>query len=130
MEIEREELLERVRGVLREHRGPEACITMTQLYHAVTDDLVIPQRRYDQTRIVRSVVEQLRREGCPIALKAGIGGGYFWARSEAELDTTVRWFHRRAMSSLQQEAALKRVPFGELLRQYHLELEDTETETQ
>lgn len=123
MDLEREELKQRIRDVLREHVGPDDCITMTQLYRAVTGAHVIPQRRYDQSRVVRSLVEQLRREGCPIALKAGTGGGYFWARDERELDPTVRWFHQRAMSSLKQEAALKRMPFGDLLQQYQLEFE-------
>lgn len=123
---DRAALKDQVRALLREHVGPENCITMTQLFHHATGEPVIPNRRYDQSRIVRSLVEELRRDGCPIGLHGGINGGYFWARSADELDPTVQWFHRRALSSLKQEAALKRVPFEELLKQYQLEFHNEE----
>jgi len=79
-------------------------------------------RRYDQTRFVRSIIKELRQEGKPIGIKSGSRGGYFTARNDAELQSTIETFHRRAMSSLQQEAALKRISFNELLEQYELEI--------
>lgn len=123
-ELDREALKERIKAALKEHEGPEAAITMTELYARITGAVVIPWRRYDQTRLVRSVVEQLRREGCPIGVKGGNSGGYFWARNEEELKGTIGWFHERAMSALKQEAVLKRLHPGELIKQYALELEN------
>lgn len=127
--LERDALKRAVGEILDRHRGPQRAITMVALFRQATGEVVIPNRRYDQTRIVRSVVEQLRREGRPIGLVSGRGGGYFVAQSDTELQPTIDWFHSRAMSSLQQEAALKRITFGELLQQYRLEL-DPETDRQ
>lgn len=121
---DRHELKERIRAILKHHAGPARCITMTALHAEATGEIIVPRRRYDQTRITRSIVEQLRREGCPIGNKGGRDGGYFWARNDGELTQTIAVFHGRAMSSLGQEAALKRVNCGELLRQYEIELND------
>lgn len=124
-DLDREQLKDAVKALLKTHEGPEAAITMTELYARVTGAVVIPWRRYDQTRLIRSVVEQLRREGCPIGLKGGPAGGYFWARNDEELKGTIGWFHERAMSALKQEAQLKRLHPGELIRQYEIELKET-----
>lgn len=122
---DRAALIERVRAVLEQCQGPERAITMTALFAAVTGETVIPGRRYDQTRVVRSIVEQLRREGCPIAVRSGADGGYFWAVDPGQLDPTIQVFHARAMSSLRQEQALRRVPFGQVLEQHRIEFEQT-----
>lgn len=120
----REYLLERCRALVSAHKGPDDCITMTELYHQLTGEVVIPWRRYDQSRIVRSLIEQLRREGCPIGHKGGKFGGYFWAADQAELDTTARMFRSRGLSAFKQEAALRRVSNTELLKQYQLDLKE------
>lgn len=127
MPEDREELKQKVREVLERHRGPDDCVNMFELFHAVTGQPVIPGRKINQTRLIRSLVEQLRREGCPIALRSGSEGGYFWARTEEELKSTIAWFHERAMSSLKQEATLKRMNPGEVIKQYEMELKE-ETE--
>lgn len=115
-----------MRKILQRHRGADNPITMTQLFTAATGEQAIPTRRYDQTRIIRSLVEQLRRDGVPIANRGGKTGGYYLAENEAELDGTIRNFHNRAMSSLQQEAALKRIDINQLFEQYKLELTQQE----
>lgn len=122
-EQEREPLKNKIRAILETYQGPDNCITMTDLHARATGDAIIPWRRYDQTRSTRAIVEELRFDGCPIGNKGGKNGGYFWARNDAELKSTIQWFHERAMSGLAQEAALKRVSFGELLKQYQLEFE-------
>lgn len=119
MDADRRRLAEAIRQVLERHEGVERAITMTALFAIATGDTVVPGRRYDQTRIVRSLIEQLRREGLPIGI---CRHGYFLARSEQELAPTIRAFHSRAMSGLRQERALTRVSFDELLEQYRLEL--------
>ena len=119
---ERSALKVRVRDILMVHKGPNDCVLMNEIYVEVTGYHIIPTRRIDQTRIIRSIIVALREESCPIGIKAGSGGGYFWARNDAELEATIVTFHKRAISSLKQEAALKRIPFGELLEQYELEL--------
>lgn len=71
-------------------------------------------------------MKDLRKEGCPIGNKSGVNGGYFWARNEEELQTTINVMHSRALASLGQEAALKRVRIETLLKQYKLELDEQE----
>ena len=117
---DRADLLARVQALLQQCRGPRNSIRMVDLFAAATGDVVIPGKRYDQTRILRSLVEQLRRDGCPI----GHGnGGYFWADDPADLDLTIRWFHARALASLRQERALRRVPFAQVLEQHRLDFD-------
>lgn len=119
---DRRDLAEAVRHVLERHEGRDQPITMAALFAITTGETIVPGRRYDQTRIVRSLIEQLRREGLPVANSPR---GYFLARDDEELAPTIRAFHQRAMSSLRQEKALKRVSFEDLLRQYELELRRT-----
>ena len=120
-ELDYGELKNNVLNILKQYCGPDDCIKMAVLFYQATGENIIPARRYDQTRNVRSVICELRNEGSPIGNKSGKDGGYFMARNEKELQETVGAFHSRAMSSLRQEAALKRIPFGELLKQFELE---------
>ena len=117
---DRADLLVRVEALLQQCRGPQAAIRMVDLFALATGDVVIPGKRYDQTRIVRSLVDQLRRQGCPIA---GGANGYFWADDPADLEPTIRWFHLRALASLRQERALRRVPFAAVLEQHQLDFD-------
>lgn len=122
VDVSRDELKKRIRDVLEGHEGPDNPITMTALHSAVTGEVIIPWRRYDQTRITRALVEELRRDGMAIGHKAGNHGGYFVARNAKELQPTVDWFHGRAMASLKQEATLKRMSPGDVIEQYRIEL--------
>jgi hypothetical protein len=127
-DLDRNELIERVRKIIKQYQGPDLCITKEKVFVEATGENIIPWRRVDQTRIIRSMVKQLRREGCPIAFKSGKRGGYFWARTDQELETTINVFHSRAMSSLKQEATLKRIPVGDVVDQYKLEIEEGENQ--
>jgi len=122
MLLDREQIKQRVLEVLARHVGKAHAIPMSELTSAVQRCQVTPSRRYNESRIVRSVVEQLRREGNPIAHFNGRGGGYFLAANEGELADTARWFRQRAMSAFRQEAALKRISLTDLLEQLHLDL--------
>lgn len=121
---DREALKQAIRRELALHRGPDDAITMTALHAAVSGELIIPGRRYDQSRITRDIVAQLRREGCPIGNKPGAGGGYFWAEHPDQLNHTIETFHGRALSSLSQEKALRRVSAPDLARQVEIELKE------
>ena len=120
---DRDDLLMRVRAVIEQYRGPKQAIRMIDLFALVTGETVIPGRKIDQSRLMRSLVDQLRRQGCPIGIKGGSDGGYFWADDPADLDLTIRWFHQRALSSLRQERALRRVPFAQVLEQHRLDFD-------
>lgn len=118
---DREYLKNGVKQTIRQHVGPNTAIKMDVLFVELTGDVIIPWRRHEQTRIVRSLVNQLRNEGCPIG---SCRGGYFWARNEQELDSTLAKLHTSAMTSLKTEAALKRVSFSDLLKQYEIEFSE------
>lgn len=71
-------------------------------------------------RRLRSVIEQLRLAGHPIA--ATPAEGYFLAEADAELDATCEFLYARAMTSLSQVAAMKRVALPDLRGQLRLRL--------
>ncbi|HEC12296.1 MAG TPA: hypothetical protein ENI80_03460 [Acidiferrobacteraceae bacterium] len=114
--------------LLEDHQGPDNCIKMADLHHFATGENIIPSKKTDQSRIIRAIITELRREGMPIGNRGGKYGGYFLARNPKELKPTERVFHKRAMSSLQQEAYLKRAPFKDVLAQHQLEFETQENQ--
>jgi len=122
MKLNRDQLKRRLLQVLASHTCRDDCISMTQLVPAVLGDYVIPNKRYDQSRIVRSLVAQCRREGAPICIRSGKYGGYFLATNPEELEHTAKWFRKRAMSSLKQEALLRGMAISDLVEQISLDL--------
>lgn len=69
-------------------------------------------------RRLRGVIEQLRRDGHPICGTPETG--YFHATSQEELDRTSEFLYRRAMTSLSQIAAMRRVATPDLRGQLRL----------
>jgi len=126
--LERDEIKEAVHLMLQRHRGKGNPITMIQLTADVMDFYIVPNNKYNQSRIVRSVIRQLRFEGVPIGHACGTNGGYFYADDQKELDETADLVHRRAVSSLQLERELRRINVGELLQQLEIELNNDEGE--
>lgn len=122
MKLDRARLKQRLLLLLSEHTSREDCISMTALVPAVLGDYVVPNRRYDQSRIIRSLVSQCRREGSPICIRHGKYGGYYLATDPQELESTAQWFRKRAMSSLKQEALLRGMAIHELVEQHPLDL--------
>lgn len=128
MQLDRDTLKDRALTVLQRHVGKGNAITMTRLAGAIQGCDVVPSSRYEESRIVRSIISQLREEGHPIAHHNGRGGGYFWAANEAELAETAAWFRSRAMSAFRQEANLKRISLSELVEQLRLDIEQPRME--
>jgi hypothetical protein len=71
-------------------------------------------------RRLRSVIEALRLAGHRIG--AHPRDGYFLAREDTELDDTCEFLYGRAMTSLKQVAALRRVALPDLRGQLRLRL--------
>lgn len=124
--IERAEIKRRVRRILGDCKGPDHAITMEELARRAKGEHTIPGKRYDQSRIIRSVVRELRQEGMAICNRYGHGGGYFVAASDEDIDDTCRVLHSRALSSLEIERDLRRINVGALLEQLELELNNPE----
>lgn len=121
-EIDRAEFKARVREILAQHVGPEECVSMYALYRAITGHPIIPGRKVNQTRLLRSIIAELQEDGEPIVHKSGPEGGYYSAETKAELEQEAAWFRKRALSAFRREKMLRRISNEELLRQYALEL--------
>lgn len=71
-----------------------------------------------EQRHIRNIVEELRKKGHHIC--AHPSHGYFIAETPEELDDTCTFLYRRAMTSLSQVAAMKRVALPDLAGQLQL----------
>lgn len=69
-------------------------------------------------RSLRQIVTELRLQGHHVC--ATPEHGYFLAASAEELDATCLFLHERAMASLKQIAAMKRISVPDLRGQLHL----------
>jgi hypothetical protein len=99
---------------LRNHIGRANGVTVTALAREV---LGAEPTRGDE-RIVRNVVVELRMEGHHVC--AQTDAGYFLAANADELDDSIKFLRKRAMSSLEQIAAMKHVSLPDLFGQLHL----------
>ena len=73
-------------------------------------------------RELRAVVNELRKKGSRIC--SSPTGGYFIAETEEELRECCEFLYARAMDSLVQISAMKRVALPDLRRQLKLDLEE------
>lgn len=104
----------RLLQALRGHVGQAHGATAKQLVQELTRRSEYPAAE----RHLRNVVEQLRLEGYPVC--AHPSHGYYLAASDADLALTCDYLHSRAMKSLQQIAAMRRVSLPDLLGQLRL----------
>lgn len=121
-ELDRGEMKQRVREILARHVGADECVSMYELYRTVTGHPIIPMRKVDQTRLIRSIIAELQEDGERIVHKSGGGGGYFTAAKNEDIEQEAAWFRKRALSAFRREKMLRRISSEELLKQYELEL--------
>jgi hypothetical protein len=107
-----------VLAVLQTCVGEAHGNTAEQLVLALTG-----RRNEADQRRLRKVIEALRTAGhriCSHPLR-----GYYIAATDAELIRACSFLRARAMTSLRQESAMKRVSLAELIGQLGLPLEST-----
>lgn len=105
-----------VLDVLGDHIGADNGITARDLVRKVCGvSTAAGERR------LRSVIEQLRLAGHGIG--AHPSTGYFLAATDSDLDGTCEFLYARAMTTLQQIAAMRRVALPDLRGQLRLRLE-------
>ena len=114
MSAEQQALLAR----LQCHIGANAGIRIEPLTRAVFG----PNAGEAYQRRVRKLVEALRRKGHHIC--ADPVHGYFIAKTEKELNETCGFLYRRALTSLTQISAMKRVSLPDLAGQLNIQLEE------
>ena len=99
---------------LSRHIGADLGVGIAALTREVTGEPARPGAE----RAVRRCIEELRRAGHHIC--AHPSTGYFIAASEAELLRTCSYLYSRAMCSLAQVAAMRRVSLPDLRGQLRL----------
>lgn len=105
---------DRLLAALRNHIGHSRGVTVTALAREV---LGVEPTRGDE-RVVRRLIVELRLEGHHVC--AHPASGYYLAESPQELSDTIAFLRERAMSSLSQIAAMKRISVPDLCGQLHL----------
>ncbi len=104
---------------LSRHIGAGAGVTISQLVDEVLWPVGVPAaERATIERQARELIVQLRLDGHHVC--AHPSRGYFLAESPDELDQTCEFLYSRAMTSLKQVAAMKRVSLPDLRGQLHL----------
>lgn len=103
----------KVLAALARHIGADNGIRGDQL---VTE--ILGEHDAVSERDLREMIVRLRLEGQHIC--AHPSRGYFLAATPEELDETCLFLHERAMTSLKQIAAMKRISLPDLRGQLHL----------
>jgi hypothetical protein len=104
-----------VLDVLGDHQGADSGLNARDLVRKVCGISTA-----NGERKLRAVIEQLRLAGHPIG--AHPSTGYFLAKDDGELDGTCEFLYARAMASLEQVAAMRRVAMPDLRGQLRLPL--------
>lgn len=124
-EEERKEFKSRILLAMTQHIGQTRKIGMGELYELVFGEMW--NNRINDTRSLRFLITELRREGSPICSD---GGGYWLASAGSELDGYCMRLRDRALKVLAQEAILRKMPMLELLGQLPLEFNSQADELQ
>ena len=108
-------------SVLARHVGKSKSISMEQLHKEVFGSE--PEDKYNSTRVLRKLVEELRREGVPICSSMqSTGGGYYIAAAGSELEAYLKNLRKRALKALMLEAKLRNMALPKLIGQIQLNL--------
>lgn len=101
-------------AVLQHHIGRARGVTIT----ALARELLGAEPTRGAERALRKQIFDLRLQGHHIC--AHPASGYYLAATPEELNDTVEFLRERALSSLQQIAAMKRVSIPDLYHQLQL----------
>ena len=119
---EKEIAKSRLLMVMPQHIGKARSIGMGELYEAVFGDKY--DHRINDTRRLRKIVTELRREGVPLVSSASrFDGGYYLASAGSELADFCEKLRRRALKILSMEAQIRKITLNELVGQLRLDLE-------
>lgn len=106
----------RLLSVLTKHIGKSRSIGMAELYEQVFGKGL--SDKVNDTRVLRSLITALRKEGVPICSDTDKeGGGYYLAAAGSELENYCMRLRIRALKILKMEATLRQKTLPELLGQ-------------
>ena len=104
------------------HNGPNRKIGMGELFEAVYQESW--GNRINDTRAIRTLITDLRREGVAIGSKKSRSDGGYWLMSTAsELDEYCSRLTDEAIKKLGQAARLRNIALPTLLGQMALDLQ-------
>ncbi len=114
-------------AVMMQHIGPEKKIGMGELYEAVFGRTW--SHRINDTRMLRNLITEMRRDGQPVMSSTSSGSGGYWiAASSTEIAEYCNRHKTSALKSLAHIARIKKVSLAEYLGQMQLELEAGDAE--
>lgn len=117
----------RLHSELTSHIGQANAIGMAELYEAVYGETWA--NRINDTRKLRKLITDMRREGVAIcSVSDRSGGGYFLAAAGSELKDYLRRSKVRALKILGRVSKIQKISLPELLGQMKLEMEVTHDE--
>lgn len=103
------------------HVGKAKAIGMGELYEKVFEEPW--SNRINDTRQLRRILTDIRREGVPICSTcSNSGGGYWIAGAGSDLESYCKKMRARALKILSAEACLRKMTLAELFGQLQLDL--------
>ena len=111
----------RILMIMSGHVGQGKRIGMGELYEQVFEETY--DHRINDTRSLRKLITELRRDGvaiCSVASKNG--GGYWLASAGSELASYCTNLRNRALRILGMEAKIRKISMSEMMGQMALEL--------
>jgi len=112
----------RLHSELTSHIGQANAVGMAELYGAVYGETW--ENRINDTRKLRKLITDMRREGVAIcSVSDSSGGGYFLAAAGSELKDYLRRSKIRALRILSRVSRIQKISLPELLGQMRLEME-------
>jgi hypothetical protein len=118
---EREAYKSAILQVLTRHIGRNNAISMGRLYRLAFREEFADV--INDTRLMRSIITELRDAGNPIcSTPAQSGGGYYLSSAGSELKDYCVQQRKRALKILAREAVLRKITVPELLGQIQMEL--------
>lgn len=115
----------RLLRIITSHVGKTRSIGMGELYQKVFPGKSW-HHRINDTRTLRKLITDLRKEGVPICSDAArTGGGYYLAAAGSEGEAYCRRLRYQGIRKLMLEARIRKISLEELLGQAQLELTGT-----
>lgn len=112
------EIKTRVLAIMARHVGSTRRIGMGELFTEVFGESW--NNRINDTRKLRTVLTELRKEGVPICSSAESGGGYWLASAGSELEHYTSRLKTQALKKLKLVATLNNCTLPALLGQMQL----------
>ena len=119
--MNRDRATARLMTILARHVGREKAIDAGVLHEQVFGQEV--RHKINDTRALRQLITELRRQGVPIgSISSKDGGGYYLMAAGSEMEDYCARIRRRALRALAMEAKLRNLGLPDLVGQIHLNL--------